>query len=242
MKIIKVEQRSEEWFEARSKVITGTRVKETKPLSRKGKTGTQPIGLWRLVADYVAYGAEEVQPMTRGTNLETENAMMVVDKLKLKNADYNCGLWETDDGLLGYSPDASENLDLPTWAIECKSLNTAEHLYLVFNDLWAKGEIPDAFEPLFPARPMMYRGLESVAEEHRNQVLQAFVVDPKLETLYYSLYDPRIVSEELAHYVITLHRHEMEEEIEEQRKMCEQQAKLARAIAMLVAARAKGML
>lgn len=242
MKIIEVEQRTEEWFEARSKVITGTRVKEVKPLTRKAKTGTQPIGLWRLVADYVAYGAEEVQPMSRGTNLETENAMMVVDKFKLKNPLYKCGLWTTDDGMLGSSPDASENVDLPTWSVECKSLNTAEHLYLVFNDLWRKREIPEEFGILFPTRPDTYRGLESVAEEHRHQVLQEFIVDPKLETLYYSLYDPRIVCPELAHYVIVLHRSEMLEEIEAQRVMCEQQAKLARSIAMLVAARAKGML
>lgn len=242
MKIINVEQRTEEWFEARNKVITGTRVKETKPLSRKAKTGTQPMGLWELVGDYVSYGSEEVRPMKRGTNLETENAMMAVEKLGLKNALYNCGLWTTDDGLLGSSPDASENVDEPTWSVECKSLKTGLHLYLVMNDLYRKGKIPEEFGVLFPENKGDYRGLESVAEEHRHQVLQEFVVNPKLEVLYYSLYDPRIVVDSLAHYVITLRRCDMVDDIEQQHAMCEQQAKLARSIAMLIAAYAKDKL
>lgn len=242
MVIVDVEQRSDAWFEARAGVITGTKVKDVKPLSRRGKTGTQPMGLWRLAADYVSYGAEEMRPMERGTKLEAENAQMCIDKLKLKNATINCGMWKTDDGMLGFSPDGSEDSDLPTYGVECKSLDTAEHLYLVFNDLWAKGKLPDEFEPLFPPRPGMYRGIDSVAEEHRHQVRQAFVVNPNLEALYYSLHDPRIVVPSIAHYVITVKRDEMEDEIAEQAKMVNEQAKLAKAIAMLVAARATGKL
>lgn len=242
MQIIDVEQRSDAWFEARAGVITGTRVKEVKPLSRKGKTGTQPMGLWKLVADYVSYGTEETRPMERGTKLEPENAQMVVDKLGLKNANLACGIWKSDDDMLGYSPDGSEKSNEPEWAIECKSLETAEHLYLVFNDLWAKGEVPDEFEPLFPARPGIYRGIDSVAEEHRYQVRQAFVVNPKLQVLYYSLYDPRIVVSELAHYIITVKREEIEDDIKEQKDMVERQATLAKAIAMLIAAKATNQL
>lgn len=238
MKIINVDQRSDEWFEARSGVITGTKVKEIKPLSRKGKTGTQPIGLWKLVADYVSFGSEETRPMARGTKLEPENAQLCIDVLGLKNAELNCGLWETDDGLLGYSPDGAEMGDAPEWAIECKSLDTAEHLYLIFNDLWAKGELPDEFEPLFPPRIGMYRGIDSVAEEHRHQVRQAFVVNPALKVVYYSLYDPRVVVPNIAHYIIKVKREEMEDEIVAQFKMVNNQALLAKAIATLVAARA----
>ncbi|MCM1218175.1 MAG: hypothetical protein NC548_27125 [Lachnospiraceae bacterium] len=239
MKIIEIEQRSDEWFEARSGLITGTRVKEVKPLSRKGKTGTQPIGLWRLVADYVSFGTEETRPMERGTKLELENAQMCVDKLGLQNANLNCGIWVSDDNMLGYSPDGSENTDKPEWAIECKSLDTAEHLYLVFNDLWAKGEIPDEFESLFPSRLGMYCGIESVAEEHRHQVRQAFVVNPNLKVLYYSLYDPRIVIPSIAHHIITVERLEMEDEITDQTAMVNRQAQLAKAIAVLIASKAK---
>lgn len=238
MKIVDVEQRTDAWFEARAGVITGTKVKEIKPLSRRGKTGTQPIGLWKLVADYISYGTEETRPMERGTKLEPENAMMVVEKLGLENAKLDCGMWKTDDGMLGYSPDGSEQGDSPRWAIECKSLDTAEHIYLVFNDLWAKGELPDEFEMLFPPRVGEYRGIDSVAEEHRHQVRQAFVVNPALEVVYYSLYDPRIVVEQLSHYIITVKREEMAEEIAEQKKMVEEQARLAKCIATLVAAMA----
>lgn len=234
MQIIDIDQRSDEWFEARSGLITGTRVKDVKPLSRKGKTGKQPIGLWKLVADYLSYGAEEMRPMQRGTQLEDENAELCVEKMHLDNARIKCGLWRSDNKLLGYSPDASEEGEHPSWAIECKSLDTAEHLYLVMNDLWALGLLPDKYEELFPERIGEYRGIESVAEEHRHQVRQAFVVNPNLEVLYYSLYDPRIVLPSLMHYVITIKRSEMEDDIEEQRQMVERQARFAVDIAVLL--------
>lgn len=239
MKTIEVEQRSEEWLEARQTVITGTRVKAIKPLARPGKTGSQPMELWKLVAEYISYGAEEESPMKRGTNLENENAEQVVAKYGLKNPRYDCGLWKTDDDLLGYSPDGAEDQPEPTWAIECKSLNTAEHIYLIMADLFAKGELPDSLEPLFAARPGIYRGIDSVAEEHRHQVRQAFVVNPKLKTLYYSLYDPRVIIEKYKHYVIEVKREEIEEDIEAQRAMVQQQAELAKAIAIILARKEK---
>lgn len=234
MQIIDVDQRSDEWFEARSGLITGTRVKDVKPLLRKGKTGKQPIGLWKLVTDYVSYGAEDMRPMQRGTLLEDENAELCVETMHLKNAKIKCGMWKADNGMLGYSPDASEDGEHPTWAIECKSLDTAEHLYLIMNDLWALGMLPDKYEELFPQRVGEYRGIDSVAEEHRQQVKQAFVVNPNLEVLYYSLYDPRIVLPSFTHYVITVQRKEMEDEIAEQTQMVERQASLARDIAILL--------
>lgn len=235
MKTIEVEQRSEEWLEARQTVITGTRVKAIKPLTRAGKTGNQPMELWKLVAEYVSYGAEEESPMIRGTNLENENAEMTIAEYGLKNPRLDCGLWQSDDNLLGYSPDAAEDAAEPTWAIECKSLNTAEHIYLIMADLYAKGKLPDGLEPLFAQRPGLYRGIDSVAEEHRHQVRQAFVVNPKLRTLYYSLYDPRVVIPKFKHYVIEIHREEIEEDIAEQKAMVQQQAELAKAIAIALA-------
>ena len=235
MKTIEVEQRSDEWLEARQTVITGTRVKAIKPLARKGKMGTEPAEFWKLVAEYVSYGAEEESPMVRGTHLENENAEQTVAEKKLKNPNYDCGIWKTDDDLLGYSPDAAEDKDEPTWAIECKSLATAEHLYLILGDKFAKGELPDFMEPFFPPRPGMYRGIDSVAEEHQHQVRQAFVVNPKLKVVYYSLYDPRVIVPGLKHYTITVKREELEEDIEEQKHMVYQQANLAKAVAMLIA-------
>ncbi len=236
MKILEFEKDSPEWLEARQTVITGTRVKEIKPLARKGKTGTQPMGLWKLIAEYVSYGAEEDSPMVRGTRLEAENAEKTIEKFKLKKPKYDTGmLWESDDGLLGYSPDGCEDKPEPTWVVECKSLNTAEHLYLILADKFAKGELPDELEPLFPPRPGMYCGIDSVAEEHQHQVRQAFVVNPKLKKLYYSLYDPRVVIDSLKHYTIVVERGELEEDIENQKKMAESQAILARTIAKMLA-------
>ena len=236
MKILEFEKDSPEWLEARQTVITGTRVKEIKPLARKGKTGTQPMGLWKLIAEYVSYGAEEDSPMVRGTRLEAENAEKTIEKFKLKNPKYDTGmLWESDDGLLGYSPDGCEDKPEPTWVVECKSLNTAEHLYLILADKFAKGELPDELEPLFPPRPGMYRGIDSVAEEHQHQVRQAFVVNPKLKKLYYSLYDPRVVIDSLKHYTIVVERKDIEEDIKDQREMAESQATLVRTIAKMLA-------
>lgn len=194
------------------------------------------MGLWKLVAEYVSYGAEEESPMTRGTHLEAENAEQTIAKFKLKNPKYDVGaIWRSEDGMLGCSPDAYEDTAEPTWAIECKSLNTAEHLYLVLADKFAKGELPDELEPLFPQRPGAYRGIDSVAEEHQHQVRQAFVVNPKLKRVIYSLYDPRIVADAFKHYTIEVKREELEEDIAEQAGMVRAQAELAKAIAKIIA-------
>ena len=237
MIIQEFEKDSPEWLEARQTVITGTRVKVLKPLLRKGKTGNQPMEFWKLVAEYVSYGAEEESPMVRGTHLETENAEKTIERYGLTNPVYDKGVvWKDDTGLLGSSPDAYENTDKPTWSIECKSISTAEHVYLVMADKFAKGELPDELEELFPQRPGMYRGIDSVAEEHQHQVRQEFVVNPDLEILYYSLYDPRIVLNELQHYVIEVKRSEMMDDIVEQQQMVQEQAYKALAIAKLLAA------
>ncbi len=228
---------SPEWLEARQAVITGTRVKSVKPLLRKGKTGSQPMEFWKIVAEYVSYGVEEESPMVRGTHLEAENAEKTIEKYGLTNPIYDRGMiWKDDNGLLGCSPDACENTEEPEWSIECKSLNTAEHLYLIMADKFAKGELPDEFESLFPPRLGEYRGIDSVAEEHQHQVKQSFVVDPKLRVVYYSLYDPRIVLDNLQHYVIEVRRSEMLDDISSQKQMVEEQAYKARAIAKLLTA------
>lgn len=236
MKTLKFEKNSPEWLEARNTVISGTKVKEIKPPARKVKTGAQTLGFWGLVAEYLSFGVEEESPMVRGTHLEDENAEKTIKEKKLKNAEYGVGtLWQTDDGLLGYSPDAYENIDQPTWAIECKSLKTAEHIFLIMADMLARGTLPEQFAPLFAKVDGDYRGIDYVAEEHRAQVKQAFVVNPSLETVYYSLYDPRVVVEPLQHYVITVKRSEMEEDIAAQKQMVEMQAQLARNIAKYLA-------
>lgn len=235
MKILEFEKDSPEWLEARQAVITGTRVKEVKPLSRKGKTGSEPIGFWKIVGEYVSYGAEEESPIMRGTHLEAENAEKTIEKYNLANPIYDVGvIWTDDSGIIGSSPDAYENSKEPVWSIECKSLNTAEHLYLVMADMFAKGKLPDEFENLFPQRIGEYRGIDSVAEDHRHQVIQEFVVNPNLEILYYSLYDPRIVLDKLQHYVIEVKRSEMLEDISNQASMVRAQALKARAVVKIL--------
>ena len=233
MKIIDVEQRSPEWLELRKTCITGTRAAEVKPLARRGKTGNQPMGLWQLAAEYISEEDNE-PPIERGISLEKENAEKTVAKRGLKSPLYDCGMWKTDDGRLGYSPDASEDSIEPTWAIECKSLSTATHLYLILRDMFALGQAPDEFEGLFPTRIGEYRGIDSVAEEHQYQVRHAFVVNPKLQVVYYSLYDPRVAIPAFQHHVITVRREEMEEDLKDQTDAMTGQAKLARSIAKFI--------
>lgn len=236
MKTFKFEKNSPEWFEARQGVISGTKAKEVKPPLRKVKTGSQTLGFWSLVAEHLSFGAEEESPMVRGTRLEEENAEKAIEKLKLKNAEYGIGtLWQDDNGLLGYSPDAYENVATPSWAIECKSLKTAEHIYLVARDAAARGLLPEELFPMSQIPREEYRGIDFVAEEHQMQIKQAFVVNPALEVVYYSLYDPRILVSDLQHYIITVKRSEMKDDIAVQKEMMEQQALLARKIAIAMA-------
>lgn len=204
MQIIKVSQSAdrEHWLESRKGVITGTKAKTTKPPSR-GK-GT-PIGVYELVAEQVAIGKDGEPERDRGLRLEDEALLITQEKYNL-DLDIDPGMWLSDDGKLGVSPDAAQVGKKPKYAAENKSLDTKNHVMAIINDVTAK-KLPN-YNPL--------NSIKIGITDYAPQVIQYFVVNKDLETVYFSLYDDRMALENAMHYVIIIRREHVAEFIDGQ--------------------------
>jgi len=196
MKIIKLSQQTdrEAWLDARRTMITGSKAKKVKPLTR-GADRT-PAGFWELLAENMAIAKDGEPEMDRGQRLEKEAIALTAKKLKL-NINDDAGLWVSDDNEnIGVSPDGAEDVDEPTYAVEAKCLDSKNHLMAIVMDYRAKKT--DEYNP--------FESLKFGTNDFRDQALQYFIVDEVLETLYFTLYDDRMALDNLVHYVITIKR------------------------------------
>ena len=190
-----------------------------------------PQDFWQYLAELLAEQADGENPMERGHRLENENASILLQKLNIPDdqANYDTGLWVDDtEPRLACSPDVTELSLEPTWAIECKSLGTANHLkavipFLAHEKLY-DGEdhvvLPKIALQILPevARDANALGFDFIPENYQPQVLQYFVVNESLKTLYFTLYDPRVYDSKLSHVYITVHRDDIEDRIKAHRE------------------------
>lgn len=199
MKIVKISQSGdrESWLELRKGVITSTKAKTVKPLSR-GKS--LPAGIYELLAEQVALSKDGEKEMDRGLRLENEALLLTQDKYKL-DFELDAGMWFSDDMKLAVSPDASEVGDKPTYAGEAKCLDTKNHLQAILTDYQNK-QLPN-YNPI--------DGLKIGTSDYTQQVIQYFVINPDLETLYFTLYDDRVALDNVMHYVIIIKREHVAE-------------------------------
>lgn len=210
MQIIKLSQVDdrEAWLEARRGVITGTKSKYIKPLTR-GKNKT-PAGFWQLVAEKVAVAPDFVEKdIDRGLRLQEEAMQLFSEKYAI-DLDTDPGMWVSGmSESIGYSPDGAEPGDNPTYATEVKCLSSANHLKYIITD--KRRQQTDE-----------YKTIDSIPNDasnaYREQVIQAFVVNENLERLYFILYDDRIALEPYMLHVITIERQDIKDEIEAQRQ------------------------
>lgn len=128
------------------------------------KRGTgQKIGYYELIAERLALPPDGQNPMERGHELETE-AIERFEKETGKKVDTSLLIWTREDNeSIAVSPDGVIG---ETEAVEVKCLASARHIEALLTD-----EIPSEYE---------------------FQVLQYFIVNDKLETLYFVFYDPRL--------------------------------------------------
>lgn len=189
------------------------------------------VGFWQFMAETMAEEPDGENPAERGHRLENENAQKVLEALNIspKDAVFDTGMWVSDeDERLACSPDVHEWSDAPHWAIECKSLGTANHLAAVIpimlnrtikND--GKDTINEVMKTAYALCPMaadtQTRDYDFIPDTYKPQALQYFVVNPQLETLYFSFYDPRVYDASLAHVFLTITRESISEEIQEHR-------------------------
>ena len=202
MRIIETQQRSEEWIEARRGIITGTKAKTVAPPKRGNVT---PQGIYELLAEQVAIAKDGEPERDRGLRLENEALLKTQEKYKL-DLDLDPGMWLSDDGKLGVSPDGAEVGDKPTYAVEAKCLDSKNHLQGILNDV-ANKKLP-GYNPI--------GSLKIATSDFSAQIIQYFVVNPDLKIVYFTLYDDRIALDNIVHYVIEVKRDDIAEYIEGQ--------------------------
>lgn len=205
-----------------------TRILEAEAKNKRLKVG---IDFWKLLAETMAEQPDGENPMERGHRLEPENIHLTLQQLGYKEKDCitDCGIWESDeDPRIACSPDAYQNTPEPTWAIECKSLGSAYHLqavipWMVHSQLIRQHTLPDnladaAAQILPPAATnLKATGIDFIPDTYRAQVLQYFVVCDTLETLYFSMYDPRVYGD-ARHQIIPVHRKDIKTLIAEHKR------------------------
>jgi hypothetical protein len=104
----------------------------------------------------------------------------------------DCGVWQSDENENWIcSPDAHQSGDKPTWAMEVKCLSAANHIKAI-----VENEIPSEYYP---------------------QVLNYFLVNPDLTTLYFVMYDPRFVIDGLQLKIFPIYRKGIVQDIEQLR-------------------------
>lgn len=164
---------------------------------RKGKiTGTtlkalmgtpkaRQEALYEVIAERLTVGVDMdyENAMDRGLRLEPD--AIAVFEMESDKKVTRLGYAESDDNeLIGYSPDGVISDEED---VEVKCLNGKNHV-----KMWLTDEIPD---------------------EYGWQVVQAFVVNPKLQTRYFIGYNPDIPAHPL--HVIKAHRQDYEGKIQE---------------------------
>lgn len=148
------------------------------------KRGTgKKIGFYELIAERLAVEPENENPMDRGVRLEDE-AIQRFSKETGKEVNTDLVIWERDDNeSIAISPDGTIG---ETEAVEVKCLSSARHM-----EAFLTNKVPDELEM---------------------QVIQYFIVNEKLETLYSVFYDPRIPVKD--YFVIETKREKIADDIE----------------------------
>jgi putative phage-type endonuclease len=140
------------------------------------------IGVYQLIADRLAVEDNE-DPMERGHRLETEAIEHLSNITKKEFITDLVIMSREDNPNMAWSPDGYTK-DLK-FAAEVKCLRSAIHLQTIIEN-----KIPD---------------------EYKEQSIQPFIVCDELETLYFTFYDPRIISRPL--HIIEIKREDIEKDI-----------------------------
>lgn len=179
-------QTKEEWLEARKGKITGSRLKDIITLRGTSKK----IGYYELIAERIALPPDGENPMDRGTRLE-EEAIEQFEEATGNQVRTDLVIWVSSfDDSIAISPDGFIDAKTVTEAVEVKCLSSAKHI-----EAYLTQKLPSEYE---------------------FQALQYFIVNEKLQALYFCFYDPRIPS--IPFFYLTISRFELVEDIKKYRQ------------------------
>jgi len=209
MKILTdIQQNSDEWFDFREGKITGSTIGKLFAKSRKiGEmfdTEKPLLTFYQKIAERLAIGARDVDDEDSvsarewGHIHEPEAIAYAAQALGIKREEIVTDfVWQDDNANFAESPDAYENVEKPTWAIEAKCLSSARHIMAVATNGWPKEYLP--------------------------QVLNYFLVNDDLKIVYFVMYDPRFVDyPKVQLKIFPISRKDYEYEIEKLRDIREE--------------------
>lgn len=165
-------------FETREEWLAARigKVTGTKVKELVSKRGNgRKVGFYQLIADRLALPDDgQLTAMDRGIANEPK-AIEEFVKATGKQLNTDLVLWMREDNdSIAYSPDAFTD-DL-TEAVECKCLSSARHIEALLT--------------------------QQCPKDYEEQVLQAFVVNDKLERLYLCFYDDRLLTKQFFYLTI----------------------------------------
>ena len=140
---------------------------------------------YQLIADRIAIAPDGENPMERGTRLEEEAVARFAKETGIKNINISLAIFSRiDNPNIAFSPDAYIG---ETECVEAKCLSSASHLEAYIT--------------------------QKVPSEYEDQIIQPFIVNDNLKTLYLVFYDPRIPAKDF--FFLTISRSDYEEKITE---------------------------
>lgn len=155
----------------------------TKAGSLFGKRDGKPLkSYYEIIAERVALPRDSENRMDRGKRLEHEAVERFVQETGLKANTDLVIVCREDNPDIAYSPDAYID---ETATVEVKCLNSAAHI-----EAWINKKIPSEYEA---------------------QALQPFVVNDKLQTLYFVFYDPSMPKD---FFYLTVERKDVQAEVD----------------------------
>lgn len=195
------------------------------------------LDFWQLLADMIAEQPDGEPPMERGHRLENTNIMMACEKLDISTdvVEFDTGMWVSDvDDRIAVSPDAYTNrksilMDLciiqelllrqkPWHEIPLQTV-IPFRVFQMLNDSETsddqRAELYSLALKLFPEVLEPRREFDFIPEQYQTQVLQYFVVNPDLQTVFFTMFDDRVYGS-LQHEVFAVERRSVASEIEAQ--------------------------
>jgi hypothetical protein len=178
----------QEWLDARLGKVTGTRLKDLIVARGSG----YKAGFYEIIAERVAIPESGENAMDRGHRLEPD-ALARFAAATGKEVDCSLLMWCRDDNEnIAISPDGVVG---ETEAVECKCLSSSRHI-----EAWLKKYY------------FCETDFNSIPAEYRPQAIQYFIVNDKLETLYFVFYDVRMPKD---FFYLTINREDVSEQVAE---------------------------
>lgn len=136
MKVLNMEQGSEEWHDYRKGKISGTMLSDL-----YSKRGNRKIGFYQIIADRLALDPDDENRMDRGLRLEEEATELFEKKYNKKVEQVGIAVHDKYPEIINSPDGLIKNGSKYTEAIEIKCLSPARHIQAVVED-----QVPSEFE------------------------------------------------------------------------------------------------